>query len=994
MFNLFKTVYSTEPTSQLNFDEFVDYVKNSPNEAVIQQLRDEYRKNGKTKDYQEKKCKFLPCIRPQLNTDIAFIDIDGVSDTETVKNRISKDKHVLFIQNSVSDNGLSILIKIKKTKPEHFATAYHKLAKRFVQVYKLPDYDHSCSNYNRNMFLSYDSNAYYNPNAASLDIPLTSNEISKISNDTSKISNDTSKKSLDISKNPLMFDTLDVTRAEKSNIKKFISHANRQFLFDKHKTQDVDGLRLNKFYFTSIFGFANTLGLSVKTTIDETVKFLKHKSETANKNRAKINFFHRTEDDLREICDEIYTQYKSQHGIYMVLPNDILYGIKGYDYKFQRYMAESFDVKNFKGLKNNIVSQTGSGKTFTMAEFKNNGKRNLILQPTLAMMKDFQNQYEGWLPYNGFDKNPDSQNIICSFASCEKLLKTGQKFDNIIIDEFHTLLDSAEYQPNTVNFIYDLIKNNPLNANLWTFTATPYDVLLKSLDVSSTNFIKEGVSTPVNYVQVVYNSNKKRDFVLQKLTECKEKNGKTIILMNDKNDKLTLIENLIKNLGLTVKRINADFRLKTTDEVIEDVVITTNVLKCGVSFNQEVDYVQYILWDGWQTTSNDVWQIASRFRTVKTCINIYDMQSANKKILANINTKIDVKSFFDELVESTQRVVDKFNTAEVDGSIVHLSLNKRLHPNVKIVVDSKLGEISYKVNMAHVLRETYRYIRSNENTFLGLKRKNMEFFGAKSKIINLDDKPITEISKEILEETKEILKANNADSGKFIHNIYKKVKYDIETDKQFKEILSKDIKNAEVKRAISLIKKVKTSLDISYEKSIEFLENHLIFAKNEPTVEIYQDAVKDKKFSNANSLLLSKRIEKWNLLNSDDSKLKLDEKFTKYFLNTLIKAYDNQTISNTDILAKYNSEIENIRAKWGESNFAKTTKLEFYELVSSLGYIWSAKQENFKKLVGFLETFMLMTPTKFRVPTKLNKVRGYAMKSIDFSIKSKDASEE
>ena len=125
-------------------------------------------------------------------TGLICIDIDNKDNPflliDNIKDYFKKHPSVLYVGNSVSNNGLYIIIKINKKKPliKYFKFFKKQFLKSGVII------DESCKDYTRLRFFSVDKTAYLNTKAIEFNLPKklkTNKGISKIASktDTEKV---------------------------------------------------------------------------------------------------------------------------------------------------------------------------------------------------------------------------------------------------------------------------------------------------------------------------------------------------------------------------------------------------------------------------------------------------------------------------------------------------------------------------------------------------------------------------------------------------------------------------------------------------------------------------------------------------------------------------------------------------------------------------------------------------------------------------------------
>ncbi len=123
---------------------------------------------------------FNPPFRRTENfayTELFVVDIDHLSDkqinTLELKLQIQKDSRVLLLFNSPSQDGLKVLFKLSERCYDAglYKIFYKAFVRKFAQQYNLLQViDERTSDVCRACFMSIDANAYYNPQADSINI--------------------------------------------------------------------------------------------------------------------------------------------------------------------------------------------------------------------------------------------------------------------------------------------------------------------------------------------------------------------------------------------------------------------------------------------------------------------------------------------------------------------------------------------------------------------------------------------------------------------------------------------------------------------------------------------------------------------------------------------------------------------------------------------------------------------------------------------------------
>jgi len=172
----FKNVSDTKPKDS-SLDAWLKDTIKPP--AVLKKQVQKYRET-KNKSLKLK----IPCVtisatfknkrnldNIKKKNDLICLDIDKgsnpVADMNAIKEFFKKHPSTLYTGLSVSEQGVYVILKIssKKDLIKYFVYFRKKLKEVGITI------DESCKDYTRLRFFSYDKDAYYNPDAATFEIP-------------------------------------------------------------------------------------------------------------------------------------------------------------------------------------------------------------------------------------------------------------------------------------------------------------------------------------------------------------------------------------------------------------------------------------------------------------------------------------------------------------------------------------------------------------------------------------------------------------------------------------------------------------------------------------------------------------------------------------------------------------------------------------------------------------------------------------------------------
>ena len=164
----------TRPTSVITLQELVETIRSVKYAAPVKNVRKAASK--KEADFFKKGLDFVTIsgtFSPTRNagnllkhSGLIVIDFDNLVDAQALRLQFQCDGHVMACFISPSGKGLKVVVAIKD--PERHKEAFADLAYYFNTSYKLNDQekvDPSGSDVSRACFLSWDPDAYYNPNA-------------------------------------------------------------------------------------------------------------------------------------------------------------------------------------------------------------------------------------------------------------------------------------------------------------------------------------------------------------------------------------------------------------------------------------------------------------------------------------------------------------------------------------------------------------------------------------------------------------------------------------------------------------------------------------------------------------------------------------------------------------------------------------------------------------------------------------------------------------
>ena len=165
----FKTLFDTKNPENIDFAEFFDSVKNGDWEDILHRIRVEADDNER----QKLKKRYLPYVTisgtfSQRDNDgldehsgLLCIDFDKVNNLPQTRQHIQDDPYTYACMVSASGNGLAAIVKID---PKKHTEAFLGLENYYYNKFALIC-DPACKDVSRPRYVTYDPNAYLNPNS-------------------------------------------------------------------------------------------------------------------------------------------------------------------------------------------------------------------------------------------------------------------------------------------------------------------------------------------------------------------------------------------------------------------------------------------------------------------------------------------------------------------------------------------------------------------------------------------------------------------------------------------------------------------------------------------------------------------------------------------------------------------------------------------------------------------------------------------------------------
>lgn len=598
-------------------------------------------------------------------TGYVYCDIDGI-DPKEAKQLVSTLPFVYAAWASLSGTGIGFLVKAN-WGVDNFKSNYAALSKYFLDTHNI-ELDKT-SDFTRTNVFSYDPNIYINSKASNIDsetlspfmVVRTNPYIKKAS--TAKLEANTDLQEL--------IESLEIEIDYKSKVKIALNHA------EKVMGEYADGNKYN--YLTSFVGTCTTIGIPFDIMVEE---FEAYADELCM-------------ETFEDVMYKLYNDFEGNgEGNNITASNLTAYvtntlNVKSTVQLSGRYLDNQIPTEfNTNTL---LVSPTGSGKsTYVMESLK--GKR-IVVTPNTAILKNFK-IFKGTSVFYGDEKSTDFTDIIIttqdSFANLvSTLTDRGESLLDytVVIDEFHTLVTSADYgyKYKAINSTVDLLKVNPVR--VLGLTATPITTVTNSELYASfeTLLVKQKDDVKREIQLTEYDDY--RSYVIERAMENYKSKTITVVYRNSKRN-IEVLAEALRMQGLTTAIINAD--TKDTEEyqrLIEkgqldvDVILTTCIMKEGVSVKSKKDdvSVDYIITG--DTHYSEINQITSR---VRNATSITVSLASSKKSFKNYTLPF----FFDKVVQE----IDAANTFLLGR------LNTEDYTETEIKLDQRLIGSSLRYN--------------------------------------------------------------------------------------------------------------------------------------------------------------------------------------------------------------------------------------------------------------------------------------------------------
>lgn len=590
----------------------------------------------------------------QIDIDVKDVKIYGV--IEELKEVIAALPYVTVCAVSPSGSGIKGLALTNNSNPANHAQLVHQMCDKLVEVVRPLleplglDADRAVDRcgqaLSQPMYLTYDKNTFYRPDAVAYDfVPVdgwTAKPTKIKTNKESKANTKIVRQKID----GLVGKDADEQRKNVKNYVKWLkNNTGPNAPSELLKTPFTYG----SYYSIKVVGYANTMGIDP----DVLRSFMFDEGWTDDK-------------DIGERINDIYKRFSDSFGVGMVNEREVPTVMQATDgikiIPKGKFLSDVIDgSKIFKST--HIVAPTGSGKTHL--EFT--GKCIWVF-PTTSLCQQFAGGKDAWTVWGGAP-NPDGCKdlVITTYDSFARVCREINLSEyTVILDEVHNFVTASApgYKLFALRSTLDLL---PKAKKVITLTATEFANCIEFFnDVDRWDKIEVKKEDDfIRNVSIIKSEESRRNDVVKSV--CERGNFSLIFLQTTDRTVLKQWENAFASMGKKMIFINS--QVKGTDNFVElvekkhvddgCVYVSTSVIAEGVSIETALDTVDVYIMESQHPYLIE--QMARRFRKLKE-LNVFMMSNSGD----NLSEKITIEDI--EIRCADRR--DKLNvlgTMMIDG---------------------------------------------------------------------------------------------------------------------------------------------------------------------------------------------------------------------------------------------------------------------------------------------------------------------------------------
>ena len=191
----FASVRNRNKHQSVKIGQIVKYIKtNANNKRITNDYRNFLANNPSKKEKSERKVNDFPAVlfsgcfsgtgkanEIRSMSGLISIDIDHVSDLQTLRERLINDPYTYLLFVSPSNEGIKIVIKHTLTQPENWQSLFRQLEVYYLENYNI-QIDEACKDISRACFLPYDDQIFVNSMSLVWDYISDFNKVTKTVN--------------------------------------------------------------------------------------------------------------------------------------------------------------------------------------------------------------------------------------------------------------------------------------------------------------------------------------------------------------------------------------------------------------------------------------------------------------------------------------------------------------------------------------------------------------------------------------------------------------------------------------------------------------------------------------------------------------------------------------------------------------------------------------------------------------------------------------------